>query len=459
MKKNCILTSMILITLSITGNKVNSQQPVDLLNVKMNEPHLFIAMAESIHQKAARSQPDSVYSSKQAGAYYCGKYPNLFSELLGKSPSQVKTKLDNAWDQLFYGDNNTERLYYPVDSDMAYIKECGNNDVRSEGISYGMMIAVQLNKKREFDSLWKWAKRYMQHTTGLHKSYFAWQLHPDGTIIDPNPASDGEEWFVMALFFAAARWGNGTGIYNYKAEAQVILNAMLEKESNPDSDTSIMNIFNKREKQVVFVPIGTAADFTDPSYHLPHFYELWARWADKNNDFWCDAASTSRRFFKNAAHPKTGLMPDYSDFDGKPVDPWNGGHDDFRFDAWRVAMNIAVDYLWFTRDIWAVEQSNRLLEFFFSKGIDTYSNQYTLDGTRLSPHHSTGLIAMNAVAALASTNKNRTAFIQALWEVSIPSGKWRYYDGLLYMLGLLNVSGNFKIYDPTGTPFHFCSPK
>ena len=27
-------------------------------------------------------------------------------------------------------------------------------------------------------------------------------------------------------------------------------------------------------------------------------------------------------------------------------------HDQFRFDAWRVAMNVAVDWLWFGKDTW-----------------------------------------------------------------------------------------------------------
>jgi len=30
------------------------------------------------------------------------------------------------------------------------------------------------------------------------------------------------------------------------------------------------------------------------------------------------------------------------------------------------------------------------------------------------------------------------------------------YDGLLYMLAMLQVSGNFRIYDPTGTPILAC---
>ncbi|MDZ7288777.1 MAG: glycosyl hydrolase family 8 [candidate division KSB1 bacterium] len=378
--------------------------------------------------------------------------------MLGKNESQVKEKVNLAFHQLFYGDNNTQRVYYPVDPDMAYVKDIGYNDVRTEGMSYGMMIAVQLNKKEEFDRLWKWAKRYMQHKKGARKNYFAWHCRTNGAVIDSNSASDGEEWFVTALFFASARWGNGKGIYDYRAEAQAILDAMLGKEVASDRADVITNMFNKKEKQVVFVPAGNADDFTDPSYHLPHFYELWARWANKENQFWCEVAATSRQFLKKAAHPQTGLTPDYARFDGTPTDsPWGGGHKDFRYDAWRVAMNVAIDYVWFAKDDWAVTQSNRLLDFFHLQGLGKYGNLYTLDGKRLGDDHSAGLVAMNAVAALAATNENRKDFVAELWNTPIPSGRWRYYDGLLYLLAMLQVSGNFKIYDPTGKAVPACS--
>jgi len=186
---------------------------------------------------------------KHNGAYFSGEYENLFSGLLRKSQVEVETKINNTWNQLFYGDNEKERIYYPVGPDMAYIKDTYHNDVRSEGMSYGMMISVQLNKKEEFDRLWKWTKTYMQHKEGKRKNYFAWQLKTDGTIISPNSASDGEEWIVMALFFASARWGNSRGIYNYKAEAQAILDAMLNKAETSDDDTTISNIFNKKENR------------------------------------------------------------------------------------------------------------------------------------------------------------------------------------------------------------------
>jgi oligosaccharide reducing-end xylanase len=304
-----------------------------------------------------------------------------------------------------------------------------------------------MDKQEEFDRLWKWAKTYMYNTEGPNEGYFAWHCTPEGEKIDMNPASDGEEWFVMALFFAAGRWGNGEGIYDYEAEAQAILHTMLHKTDTGDGTAT--NMFHPEHKQVVFVPEpGRASEFTDPSYHVPHYYELWARWADEDNEFWRDAAAASREFFKQTAHPETGLMPDYAEFDGSPTDPWNGGHDAFRFDAWRTGMNVAVDYAWFGADEWEVEQSDRLLNFFYDQGIRSYANQFTLDGEPLSGDHSLGLVAMNAVAALAPTTDQRAEFVQALWNASPPTGKWRYYDGLLYMLALLHVSGNFRVYSP-----------
>jgi oligosaccharide reducing-end xylanase len=417
---------------------------INLSSVSM----LITGCVPSLSTPTAISAASSTTPSP-VGAFHSGKYQNLFAELLGKSDDEIQAKLDAAWKQLFYGNDDTQRVYYPVGEDMAYIEDIGHDDVRSEGMSYGMMIAVQMDKKEEFDRLWRWAKTYMYHANGPYQGYFAWHCTPEGEPIDANPASDGEEWFVMALLFASGRWGNGTGILNYRVEAQAILDTMLHKQDQ-NSDLAT-NMFDAKTKQVVFVPtIGRDSSFTDPSYHLPAYYELWARWADKDNEFWNQAAQASREFFKQAAHPETGLMPDYAEFDGSPTDPWGGGHDAFRFDAWRNGMNVAVDYAWFAADKWEIEQSDRLLSFFYNQGIGSYANQFTLDGEPLSSDHSLGLIAMNAVAGLAATTDKTPEFVKELWDASPPTGKWRYYDGLLYMLALLHVSGNFRIYPPQG---------
>ena len=381
-------------------------------------------------------------------AFETGVYPNLFKDYLGKSDEEVQAKIDSAFDQLFYGDDATERVYYPVGTDMAYISDIANEDVRSEGMSYGMMIAVQLNKKEEFDRLWKWAKTYMYQTEGGYKGYFAWHCKTDGTQLAANPASDGEVWFITALFFADGRWGSGEGIYNYRAEAQSILDTALHDDDRGDLAT---DLFDPETKQVVFVPqLGQNSQFTDPSYHMPHYYELWARWADKDNDFWADAVIASREYLPKAVNPETGLAPNYSYFDGMPYnDEYNGN---FRYDAFRVGANVGMDYVWFAPGEWHVEQSNRLLSFFASQGMDDYKAEYTLDGKPEVGHRSSGLMAANAVAALAADREIGEPFVQAFWDQPLPTGQYRYYDGLLMMLGLLQVSGNFRIYEPGTAP-------
>ena len=43
-------------------------------------------------------------------------YPNEFSRLLGKTEAEIDTKINGAWNQLFYGDDNLQRIYYPIDA-------------------------------------------------------------------------------------------------------------------------------------------------------------------------------------------------------------------------------------------------------------------------------------------------------------------------------------------------------
>ena len=235
---------------------------------------------------------------------------DYFQLLLGVSEAEVATKTNEAWQHFFEGDSQTERLFYEVEAEMAYIADIGNQDVRSEGMSYGMMIAVMLDRKPAFDKLWKWAKTYMYHSSGGREGYFAWHCDFDGNQLSDASASDGEEWFAMALYFAAGRWGNGEGIFNYQKQADQLLHDMLHKEG---ADGYLKSIFHKKELQPVFVPHGIYAEFTDPSYHLPAFYTLWEKWAAEDNEIWAKCAEISRNFFPRAAHtanwPDAGLRP------------------------------------------------------------------------------------------------------------------------------------------------------
>ena len=159
------------------------------------------------------------------------RYRNLFVEQLGASPAETQARIERGFQQLFHGDGQEQRIYFETGANangtLAYVTDWANNDVRTEGMSYGMMIAVQLGHKREFDALWNWSKTYMQVTDPEDPSvgYFAWSFNTDGTPRSTGAAPDGEEYYAMALLFAAHRWGNGRGIYDYQAEAEKILRA------------------------------------------------------------------------------------------------------------------------------------------------------------------------------------------------------------------------------------------
>jgi oligosaccharide reducing-end xylanase len=156
--------------------------------------------------------------------------------------------------------------------------------------------------------------------------------------MDQNAASDGETFFVTSLLFATARWGDNTGRFNYTTEALLIMHAMLHKEDGPQRD-SVTNMFNKNQAQVVFVPVAQAATYTDPSYHTPAFYTIWA---NESAEFWNTTINAARKYFAAATHTTPGLSLDYSGFGGTPY----GGGQNFGYDAWRTSRNIAVDYAW-----------------------------------------------------------------------------------------------------------------
>ncbi|MAQ76296.1 MAG: hypothetical protein CL613_08200 [Aquimarina sp.] len=388
-------------------------------------------------------------------SFVTDQYRNMFVES-GKSSVAVVGKLNQIWNHYFVnGDLDSERLYYETGSDMAYILDTGNDDIRSEGMSYGMMICVQLDKKEEFDRLWKFAKTYSQHKPGTaREGLFSWQVNrTDFSMMDQNSASDGEEYFVTALFFADARWGSRVDgdfdpekdVFDYRAQANYILDNMLNK-ADSDSGQCPSNMVNLNEKQIVFTPCGTAATFTDPSYHLPGFYEIWALYADNNNDLWSDMATTSRTYLlPRAAHPVTGLIPDYSEFDGTPKEI--GSHANFEFDAWRNIMNMSFDFAWFQKEKENIQPIiNKQIDFFKDK--PNYPGLWTLDGTPRNSDHNPGLVACNAVGSLALADAKVWSFVDELFEMSIPSGKYRYYDGLLYMMSYMHLAGAYKIYKP-----------
>jgi oligosaccharide reducing-end xylanase len=198
-----------------------------------------------------------------AGAFKTGNYRDLFAEQ-GHASEETKAKIEKAFQQLFHGDALAERVYFEAGSNaagpLAYMTDWANNDARTEGMSYGMMIAVQMNKKHEFDALWNWSNTYMLITDPKNPNvgYFAWSMNTDGTPRSTGPAPDGEEYYAMALLFAAHRWGNGAGIYNYLEQAERILRGMRHHPVITETGP-----FRIHPEGPPFSPVG--GDFSSPN--------------------------------------------------------------------------------------------------------------------------------------------------------------------------------------------------
>lgn len=375
---------------------------------------------------------------KKAGAFYTAVYRNLFQEY-GYAEAEIEKKLADTWEQLFSGDEDT-RIYYPAQHDMGYLLDTGNLDVRSEGQSYGMMMAVQMDDQELFNRIWKWTKTYMWHEEGRYKHYFAWSCNPDGSRRAQGPAPDGEEYFAMALLFASKRWGDGEAPFDYGPQARQILTACVHKgEGGQEGDP----MWDPTNKLIKFVP---ETPWTDPSYHVPHFYELFALWGpEEDRQFWKEAAQASREFLPLACHPKTGLAPEYSEYDGTPN--FTRGHGNFYSDSYRVALNVALDHTWFAPGPWHVKQSGRIQEFFAEIPMDGHK-VYAVDGTVIEEPalHPVGLLATLAAASLASTGPHAKRYVDRFWALPVRRGKRRYYDNCLYLFSLLALSGRYRIF-------------
>lgn len=395
-----------------------------------------------------------IIAQDKKAAFYSGVYPNVFLEA-GYSRNDIDQKVEKAYHDLFEGPN---RIYFEVGDSMAYVSDLKNHDARTEGLSYGMMIAVQLNKKVVFDRIWRWSKKYLQHQDGPREGYFAWSIDPKTMKKNSEgTASDGELYFVTSLLFASNRWGNNSGI-DYYQEARRILDAMWMK----DGTGGIYNIINTQHKQISFTPENDNYNWTDPSYHLPAFFEVWALYAkDGHQQFYKDCADTSRAFLHRACASPTALNADYTDFSGAPH-PTKWMPPAYRYDSWRVPMNIAMDFVWFGKDKnWQTNYAERFQTFLKSKGIDSFEDQFNLDGSRpdfilqagsfKKLRHSLGLVATAASTEMIKKDES-FAFVHKLWNAKLQpyeDGYFDpYYDGLLYLFSLMHLSGKYQLIKP-----------
>lgn len=400
-------------------------------------------------------------------------YPSAFRDLLGKTDAEIAQKINGAFMQLFHGAPSDEAIYFPSGGDTAYIRDILHDDIRTEGIGIGMMVAVQLNARTEFDRLWRYAKKMMLQTSGPNAGYFLSRCDapvPSAVCVDPF----GHQMFTMALIFAHDRWtraGAGTGgsagsggaaggggaggmggvtgaggsaavAVDYQADAQALLRVMLHKEEDAGGIfDGVINSFDATTKLVFEAPNESVGMVTRPQFEMPAFYALWEQ--ATGNTFWGQAAAAARAHWKKVAHPMSGLVPQRANFDGTVP----AGADIYGPVSYRTPFHIVLDRIWIGGDPWHVDECNRLLQFFVGKGIKEYGRIFSLDGGEtVDPARDPSLVVTNGAAASIATVTQAQAFVAEVWNMPTPTGTARYYTGILDLMALLILGGQFRVY-------------
>jgi len=380
-------------------------------------------------------------------------YPNAFRDVLGKSADEINAKITNVFNTLFHGNPADQAIYFAIGDDQACIKDVYHNyEIRTEGMGLGMIIAVELNKQYEFDHLWRYSKENLMVKTGAARGYFNSHCDVKGQgSTDTRSCYDpfGLQQFAMALVLANARWGSGdetmdAGAMDYNADAWMLFDVMRNKQKeNGGIVDRITDTFDTDTLLVFDEPDQYAYNYTSLPALLPAYYDMWAQ--ATGDSYWTETAINARSFWQSVANADTGLLPEKAFFSGKGYHDWNM----FGPEGYRTQLNMTLDKIWTGADAWEEVEANLLLEFFggiLDSGANTYGVSYELNGAVIDDTAAdAALISVNGVSALIATNSRRKAFIEAVWNLEIPTGDTRYYGGLLYLLSLLTLSGQLRV--------------
>jgi endo-1,4-beta-D-glucanase Y len=287
-----------------------------------------------------------------------------------------------------------------------YVIDCGGGRIRvasngdetvSEGIAYGMLLAVAHGDRVLFDGLWSY---YRDHTN--EHGVMHWKANAcTGEIWGQNGASDAELDAAMALVEAECAWGG------YAADLTALLDSIRTYE--------VANLGTMRVLKPGDAWGGQGC--TNPSYFAPAYYRVFARIDASHAAAWTDLAGGSYAILGRAQNPSSGLVPDWTDENGAPGGSGNGCplSSNYAYDAARVPWRVATDYLW-----WGVPEAKAFLDRMTNwvsgpaGGIRSVGDGYDLSGNRTSNNHNSTFVGAFALGAMAHSQAKADEFMQEL---------------------------------------------
>jgi endo-1,4-beta-D-glucanase Y len=319
------------------------------------------------------------------------------------------------------------------------------NSTVSEGIGYGLLIAVYMGDQTLFDSLWKYEQLHLGKN-GL----MDWYIKADGSGPGDNgmgAASDADEDMAWALLMADKQWG-GKGSLN-----DTYLNIAKHQ---------ITQVYNTEIQDDKLLKPGDGwggYSTVNPSYFAPSYYRAFAK--ATGNDKWNQVLQMSYDTLAKSLNSANGnvdngLVPAWCTSDGAPnpnVFKTAGmGQDaptNYQYDSCRTPFRIGLDYCQ-NGEARAQSYVAKTSQFFAGIGAKKIVDGYDLNGT---PHpqnqsgQSAAFVGPAVVGAMSSATYS--TFIQEGYDnvatMNLLVGG-DYYDESWTVLSLLMMSGNFLDY-------------
>lgn len=334
-----------------------------------------------------------------------------------------------------------------------------NNDTRSEGIGYGMVIAAYMGDQQTFDGLWGYYQR--MSTNGLMN----WKRNDcagnGGGGGNDGSAADADIDAALALIVADRQFpGN-----NYAQDASQILGAIRAE------------LFNGGCQGVLMAGSQFGGcDCINPSYIPTGYYMAYGN--VEQQAFWTQARDASYNYFNAVRNDNTGLVPAWSRVNGdlqigcNPAVAGGGSSNEYQADAARTPWRVATDYQW-TGDARAQDFLTSIGGFASGQQITRIRDRYTLAGqpanpTELSSHElgrNTYVMGGFATAMVALGQEQLDDFTGAWFSVykpgdnyeNGPNGIFRAFNNSLALLYGLVVTGT--MWNPAGaTPVPVAEP-
>ncbi len=245
------------------------------------------------------------------------------------------------------------------------------NSTVSEGIGYGMLLAVYMGDQDLFDNLWQYEQRHLD-AQGLMN----WEIGPDGVVTSggTGAATDGDEDMAWALVMADRQWGGqGTLSDTYLNHARKLIELIWKYEIDLSRDAML-----KPGDQWGNV------DVTNPSYFAPAYYRVFGQITGKPQD-WNRVVDSSyaiiaRSLNTTSGNADNGLVPAWCDSTGNPKEAYSGAPTHFQNDSTRTPFRIGQDFCFFG-EARAQGYLAKINGFYSSVGVVNIVDGYNLDGT------------------------------------------------------------------------------